>query len=219
MLKVGLTGGIACGKSVVRRLLEGFGAFTVDADTIAHDLMGGDSELSGRIANRFGEEVLARDGSVDRKRLGELVFSDPERRGQLNEIVHPLVIEEERRLIEDAKSKGEAVAVVDAALMIEVGTYSGYDAIIVAFCRRELQIERLMKRNGFSIEEATRRVDAQLPAEEKKRYADFLIDTSGTLEETETQVKAAWKELVAMATKKAKSEEDLNAKAQRRKEQ
>ncbi len=199
MLKVGLTGGIACGKTVVREILAGLGAFTLDADAIVHRLMGSDSELSREVAKRFGSEVLTREGAVDRKRLGGLVFSDPERRRQLNEIVHPLVIEEEQRLIEDAKNKGEAVAVVDAALMIEVGTYSAYDAVIVAFCRRDLQIERLMKRNGFTMEEATRRVDAQLPAEEKKRYADFFIDTSGTLEDTERQVGEVWNQLLALS--------------------
>ena len=206
MLTVGLTGGIACGKSVVRRLLEGLGAFTMDADTIAHGLMGAGSEVSYRIGKCFGEEVLARDGSVDRSRLGARVFGDADARRRLNALVHPLVIEEEKRLIEDARRRGEIVAVVDAALMIEVGSYSAYDTLVVAFCRREMQIARLMERNALSTEEATRRVDAQLPAEEKKRYADFVIDTSGTLEDTERQVGEVWNRLLELAERKKKPE-------------
>ncbi len=204
MLKVGLTGGIACGKTVVRQLLEGLGAFTLDADAIVHRLMGPGSELSQRISGRFGEDVLAGDGAVDRKRLGELVFSDPDRRRQLNALVHPLVIDEEQRLMADAKERGEKLAIVDAALMIEVGTYRAYDALVVVVCQRALQIERLMERNQLSVRKAAERVDAQLPAEEKKSYADFVIDTSGSLADTERQVKAVWKKLVEMAAARSK---------------
>lgn len=192
MLRVGLTGGIACGKTVVRRLLAERGAYTIDADSIVHELLGPDTELSRQIAEHFGTDVLARDGSVDRARLGKLVFDDPDIRRRLNELVHPRVIEEQERLLSEAEARAEPLAVVDAALMIEVGTYRKCDFLIVVHCPRRLQIERLLARDHLTEEEAVRRVDAQMPVEEKKQYADYVIDTSGTLEDTERQVGEVW---------------------------
>jgi dephospho-CoA kinase len=154
-----------------------------------------DTAVSHQIRKAFGPAMLASDGSVDRVRLGAAAFSDPEVRRRLNQIVHPRVIEEEKRRMATAEKRGEAIAVVDAALMIEAGTYRSYDCILVVFCPRELQIERLVKRGGYSEEEAARRVDSQLPAEDKKQYADYVIDNSGTLEETERQVDEIWEKL------------------------
>lgn len=195
MLRVGLTGGIACGKTGVRKLLADRGAFTIDADTIVHQLLDQKTELTDRIREQFGAEVLAPDGSVDRKKLGVVVFSDPEARRRLNRLVHPRVIAEEKRLLEEAERKGRELAVVDAALMIETGTYRNYDRLVVVYCPRAAQMERLMARDGLSKEEAARRVDAQLSIEEKKPYADYVIDTSGSLEETERQVQGVWEKL------------------------
>jgi dephospho-CoA kinase len=206
VLKVGLTGGIACGKTVVRQLLDGLGAFTLDADGIVHRLMRSGTELTRSIAQQFGDDMLASDGSVDRRRLGALVFSNPDLRRQLNELVHSRVIDEEHRLLGDAQRRGERVAVVDAALMVEAGTYRNYDVLVVVDCPRSLQIERIVERDQLSETQAAERVDAQLPAEERKRHAHFVIDTSGTLEETERQVKEIWKKLVVLAEKKTANE-------------
>ncbi len=196
MLKVGLTGGIACGKTVVRRHLAEKGAFTVDADALVHRLMGPDSELSGAIRDEFGTQVMAPNRSVDRKRLGALVFSDSEARRRLNRLVHPRVLAEEKRLLAEADRQGERLAVVDAALMIEAGTHREYDCLLVVFCDKPVQIGRLMSRDGLSREEAEKRIAAQLPVEEKKRFADFLVDTSGSLAETESRVDEIWDELL-----------------------
>ncbi|MFQ5791333.1 MAG: dephospho-CoA kinase [Acidobacteriota bacterium] len=195
MLKVGLTGGIASGKSVVRKLLAERGAFTVDADAVVHELLGPGTELSHRVAEEFGREVMRRDGSVDRKKLGAVVFADRVARERLNRLVHPRVIAEEKRLLAQAEGRGEKVAVVDAALMIESGTYRDYDCLVVVSCSRSLQVQRLVARDGISSAEAERRIDAQLPVEEKKQYADYVVDTSGPLAETERQVEEIWKEL------------------------
>lgn len=199
MLKVGLTGGIACGKSVVRRRLADKGFFTLDADAIVHGLMGSHSELSQRIGEEFGAEVLAPDGSVDRKKLGAIVFSDREAREQLNHLVHPLVISEKNRLLTEAERQGAKIAVVDAALMIEKGTYRDYDCLIVVYCPKPLQIQRLIERDALSREAATRRVEAQLPAKEKKAYADYVIDTSGSLAQTRRHVDEIWRQLDSRA--------------------
>jgi dephospho-CoA kinase len=195
MLRVGLTGGIACGKTGVRKLLADRGALTIDADTIVHQLLDQKTELTDRIREQFGAGVLAPDGSVDRKKLGAVVFSDPEARRRLNRLVHPRVIAEEKRLLEEAERKGSELAVVDAALMIETGTYRNYDRLVVVYCPRAAQVERLMARDGLSKEDAARRVDAQLSIEDKKPYADYVIDTSGSLEETERQVQGVWEKL------------------------
>ncbi|MGH9463389.1 MAG: dephospho-CoA kinase [Vicinamibacteria bacterium] len=196
MLRVGLTGGIACGKTVVRKLLADRGALTIDADAIVHQLMSAGTDLTRRIADAFGPDVLSPSGAIDRTKLGRLVFSDPAERSKLNALVHPEVIREEKRLLREAESNGVEVAVVDAALMIEAGTYRDYDRLLVVHCPRAVQLDRLVARDGLSRAEAARRVDAQLPVEEKKTYADFLIDTSGNLADTERQVHEVWEKLL-----------------------
>lgn len=195
MLRVGLTGGIACGKTVVQELLARHGALTIDADAIVHELMAAETDLTRRIVEAFGSDVIALDGSVDRKKLGRLVFSDPEARSKLNALVHPEVIREEKRFLREAENRGVEIAVVDAALMIEAGTYRDYDKLIVVHCPRALQVDRLIARDGLSPSDAARRVDAQMPVEEKKPYADFLVDTSGSMMDTERQVERVWQAL------------------------
>lgn len=186
MLKLGLTGGIACGKSVVRRRLEERGIPALDADAVVHRLLGPGTEVARRIGDAFGEGVMAKDGSVDRKALGGIVFGDEEARKKLNAIVHPEVWREIERFFESKAS--EPLALVDAALMIETGSYRLYDAVIVVHCPAELQRERLMARDGISREEAELRIRSQMPIEEKKRFATHLIDTSGSMDETLSQV-------------------------------
>ena len=189
MLKVGLTGSIAVGKSFVVSVFQDLGCATFDADKIAHTVMEPGREAFDDIVRDFGRAVLGEDGSVDRAKLGAIVFADSERRRRLNEIVHPRVIAEQNRLLAEVERKNpEGIVIVDAALMIESGGYKRFDTLIVVFCSSETQIERLMKRNNVTREEAELRVAAQMPSEEKRRYADYEIDTSGTQEETRARV-------------------------------
>jgi dephospho-CoA kinase len=215
MLKVGLTGGIACGKTVVRRRLAELGAYTIDADVTVHELMMPGTELTLEIERVFGTEMLTEEGAVDRARLGALVFENSEAREKLNRLVHPCVLEEQERLLREAGERGEPVAIVDAALMIEVGTYRKYDFLVVVYCPRSTQIERLLKRDGYARDEAERRIDAQMPVDEKRDYADFVVDTSGSLEETVRQTDELWKklrELVETGRRNAKARRREDAK-------
>ncbi len=168
----------------------------MDADTVVHQLMDRQTELTEAVGERFGSDVLAPDGSVDRKKLGAIVFSDPNARRELNRLVHPKVIAEEKRLLAEAERKGVQIGVVDAALMIETGTYRDYDRLVVVYCPREVQLERLVARDGLSSAEAARRVDAQLSVEEKKLYAHYVVDSSGSLEDTERRVGEVWDSLL-----------------------
>jgi dephospho-CoA kinase len=185
MLKVGLTGSIAVGKSYVLSLLAELGCVTFDADKIAHLVMEPGGPAYDDILREFGETILAADGSIDRKRLGAIVFTDEERRKRLNEIVHPRVIEEQNHLLAEAEARDpNGIAVIDAALMIESGGYKRFDKLIVVYCDGETQVERLMRRADITREEAEQRIGAQMSSEEKLRYADYRINTAGSLEET-----------------------------------
>jgi dephospho-CoA kinase len=196
MLKVGLTGSIAVGKTFVVSVFRELGCATFDADQIAHSVMEPGREAYEDIVREFGREVLAQDGSIDRKKLGAIVFRDSERRQRLNELVHPRVIIEQNRLLAEAeRADPDRIAIIDAALMIESGGYKRFDKLIVVFCDKETQIERLMKRNGLTREEAAVRVAAQMSSEEKRRYADLEIDTSGTHDETRARVVAVYEKL------------------------
>ncbi|HVG20107.1 MAG TPA: dephospho-CoA kinase [Blastocatellia bacterium] len=196
MLKVGLTGSIAVGKSCVLSILRELGCVTFDADRIAHSVMGPGRMAYEDIVREFGRAVLAADGSIDRAKLGAIVFADAARRERLNRIVHPRVIEEQDRLLGEAETADpDAIAVVDAALMIESGGYKRFDKLVVVYCDRETQIERLMRRNQITPEDAERRVAAQMPSEEKRRYADYEVNTSGTMEETRKRVIEVYGEL------------------------
>jgi dephospho-CoA kinase len=196
MLKVGLTGSIAVGKSYVISVLSELGCVTFDADKIAHSVMEPGRAAYSDIVREFGPAVLAEDGRIDRAKLGAIVFADAERRKRLNEIVHPRVIEEQNRLLSEAEAVAPAgIAVVDAALMIESGGYKRFARLIVVYCDRETQIERLIGRNHITREDAERRVSAQMSSEEKRRYADYEINTSGTMEETRQRVIEVYNEL------------------------
>jgi len=185
MLKVGLTGSIAVGKSYVLSVLSELGCATFDADKIAHLVMEPGRPAYDDILNEFGDHVLAEDGSIDRQKLGAIVFVDGARRKRLNEIVHPRVFEEQNRLLADAEARDpNAIAVIDAALMIESGGYKRFDKLIVVYCDRETQVARLMHRAGLTREAAEQRIAAQMSSEEKLRYADYRINTGGTFEET-----------------------------------
>jgi dephospho-CoA kinase len=196
MLKVGLTGSIAVGKSYVCSVFRELGAFVIDADQIARDVVARGTPGLRSIVEEFGEEVIARDGSLDRKKLAEIVFNDEEKRLRLNAIVHPLVINEQDRILSEIEATDRsAIVIVEAALMIESGGFRRFDRLIVVWCRPEIQIQRLMSRDGLTRDEAEKRIAAQMPQSEKMRYADFLIDTSEGFESTRKQCEDVYAEL------------------------
>jgi len=206
MLRVGLTGSIATGKSFVSGVLAGLGCRVVDADELARLVVEPGTEGLRAVVEEFGAEVLSASGTLDRARLGALVFGDARRRERLNSILHPLIIAEQDALLRRWEAEDRrGVAVVDAALMIESGGYRRFDTLIVVHCRPEVQLERLMRRNNLSREEAERRIAAQMPQEEKLRYADFSIDTSGSFEETRARTEEVYKDLRRMADEDAAS--------------
>jgi dephospho-CoA kinase len=199
MLKIGLTGSIAVGKSFVVSVLKDLGCAVFDADKIAHSVMTPGKAAYLDIVNEFGEGVLADDRTIDRAKLGAIVFADAARRQRLNEIVHPRVIEEQNRLLADIEAANpNGIAIIDAALMIESGGYKRFDKLIVVFCDRETQIERLMQRNHISREDAERRIAAQMPSEEKRKYADYEIDTTGTFEEVRERTRQVYNTLLTL---------------------
>ena len=185
MLRVGLTGGLASGKTFVGHALAGLGCHLIQADEIGHQVLLPGAEAYDAAVREFGDGILDDDGCIDRRRLGAIVFNDPERLRRLSSFVHPAVVQrEERLMVEIAGRDAKAIVVVEAAILVETGSYRRYDRLIVAWCSRELQIERAMKRDSATREEVLARLDRQLPLEEKLRVADYVIDTSGTKEET-----------------------------------
>jgi dephospho-CoA kinase len=188
MLKVGLTGSIAVGKTFVVECFRELGCHVLDADLTARNVVEPGTEGLRHIVEEFGEGVLV-NGSLDRKKLGKIVFADPEKRNLLNSIVHPLVIEKQNEWIEEREAEDpDGVAIIDAALMIESDGYRRFDKLIVVWCEADIQLARLMQRDGLNAEEAQRRISAQMPQEEKKKYADILIDTSAGFEDTRRRV-------------------------------
>ena len=190
MLRVGLTGGIASGKSTVAARMTELGLAVLNADVLAHCLIEPGQPAYDDVVREFGREILRADGTVDRKKLGDIVFRDSAKRERLNRIVHPRVIEaREEQLKEMQAQNPRGIAIVEAALLIEAGYYKKLDRLIVCSCRPEQQVERLRAR-GLTEEEARQRIDAQLPLAEKLRLADDVVDCSGTLEETRRQTDA-----------------------------
>lgn len=188
MLKVGLTGSIAVGKSYVCEVFRELGAFVLDADLTAREVVQPGTKGLKLIVENFGAEVLQPNGELDRARLGAIVFASETKRQLLNSIVHPLVIEAQNDwLTERERENTRGIAVIDAALMIESGGYRRFSKLIVVWCEPAIQLNRLMLRNNLTAEEALKRIDAQMPQEEKKRYADFLIDTSEGFEDARRQ--------------------------------
>lgn len=203
MLRVGLTGSIATGKTFVAGVLEGLGSPVLDADVLARKVVEPGTEGLRALVEKFGPEILQADGTLDRARLGALVFGDEERRAVLNATLHPLIFKEQDAWLRQRESEDpRGVAVVDAALMIESGGYRRFDKLVVTHCRPELQLERLMRRNDLSREEAERRIRSQMPQDEKLRYADFAIDTSGSFDETRAQTQKVYESLRALAASK-----------------
>ena len=198
MLKVGLTGSIGVGKSFVLEVLRALGARTIDADAIARAVVEPGTPGLKALIEEFGAGILNQDGSLDRAKLASIVFRDEPRRQKLNSILHPFIIERQDAIMRQWEQETpDAIAVVDAALMIESGGYKRFDKLIVAHCLPKIQLERLMKREALSQDEAERRTKAQMPQAEKMKHADFLIDSSDGFEDTRRQVESVWQQLVA----------------------
>ena len=179
MLRVGLTGSIGVGKSFVSSVLAELGCHVLDADETAREVVALNSAGLKSLVATFGEEILKRDGTLDRAKLGSLVFAEESKRAELNSILHPHIIaRQDQRLREWEALDPDGIAVVDAALMIESGGYKRFDKLIVVHCREDIQLQRLMERNQIDRDEAERRVGAQMSQAEKKKFADYLIDTS-----------------------------------------
>lgn len=190
MLRLGLTGGIASGKSVVAAILREMGFEVLSADVLAHRLIEPGQPAYYEVAREFGPEIIAQNGCINRAKLGALVFADPAKLACLNAIVHPRVETAAlHQLDEWAQDSNREAAFVEAALLVEAGYQKILDGLVITWCRPEQQLERLLSR-GHSEEEARQRIAAQLPVEEKLRYATYKIDCSGTLEETRHQVEA-----------------------------
>ena len=192
MYVIGLTGNIATGKSTVAGMLRHLGAFVLDADGIAHQLMLPETEIYGRIVARFGRAIVAEDGTIDRAALGEIVFADPEALSDLEQIVHPGVVSETLSLLCAASA---SVAVVEAIKLLEADMHRHSDAIWLVLSSREAQVERLMASRGLTQAQAALRIDAQPPVADKVACADVVIDNSGTLEATWAQVVDAWRRI------------------------
>ncbi len=203
MLRVGLTGSIAVGKSFVSSVFVALGCHLLDADQTAREVVAPGSAGLRAIVEAFGGEVLQADATLDRAKLGAIVFKDEMQRARLNSILHPLIIEAQNDWLRRSELRDpHGVAIVDAALMIETGSYKRFDKLIVVHCRPELQLERLVKRDQLALEEAVRRISSQMPQEEKKRYADYLIDTSEGFDEARRQTSAVYGQLKRLAAEK-----------------
>jgi dephospho-CoA kinase len=199
MLRVGLTGGVACGKSTVGAMLARRGAHFLQADTLAHQLYLPGAPVYDAVVHAFGQDILRSDGLIDRKALANKAF--PDRIAELNAIVHPAVIKAQNRWLAEREAEDpDGIAVLEAALLIEAGAAKDFDKVIVVTCSFKQKVEHYAHRAGMAVEatrrEVERRSAAQFSDEEKAKYADYVIDNSGTLEETERQVERVWKQLV-----------------------
>jgi dephospho-CoA kinase len=211
---IGLTGGIASGKSTVAGFLEALGAKVIDADRVGHELLQPPSPVFNQVVSHFGREILKPDGEIDRERLGSIVFADPQRLTELTSIMHPSLIARVKELAEGFHSQQpRAVILVDAALIYEAGVADRFAKILVAWCRPEQQIERLMAKTHITRQDALRRMASQIPADEKRRRADYVIDCSGSLEETRAQVEALYPALERLAEFETRNSKTENRKS------
>lgn len=191
---IGLTGGIASGKSTVSAYLAELGAIIIDADKIAHEIMEKGKTAYWQVIEAFGREILAENGEIDRSRLGKIVFNELEKKKILEEITHPQVIREMREKIEEYRAENKVI-VLDIPLLFEAGLEFMVDEIWVVYVDRGTQLQRLMARDGLSYEEANKRIQAQMSLEKKRDLADFVINNKGNIEDLKRQVLLKWREI------------------------
>lgn len=204
---IGLTGGIASGKSTVSRVLKELGAPVIDADLVAKEVIRPGTEAWHELVKTFGEDILNEDGTIDRRRLGDKVFADPGAVRRLNEITHPRILEAIGRRLEEYARSGEDAppgVVIDAPLLIEAGMVDMVDEVWLVVVDQKTQIQRLMARDHFGVEQALNRINAQMPLEKKKRYADVIIDNTGSMRWTRAQVVREWKRVLEEAGSREK---------------
>ncbi len=200
MLRVGLTGGLASGKTHIGRELERLGCFVVRADELGHAVLARGGEAYDAVVAEFGGGILADSGEIDRRKLAAQVFDKPDRLAALNALVHPPVRRRQREMIEAfAAREPGGIAVVEAAILVETGSHRNFDRLIVAVCPPGQQIERAVARDGITREEAEARLRRQLPLEEKAHLADFVIDTSGSYDSTLAQTRKVYEHLSRIA--------------------
>jgi dephospho-CoA kinase len=199
MLKVGLTGGLACGKSFVGQALVSLGCRLIQADQLGHEVMAPGGEAYDPIVREFGSGILAADGQIDRRALATQVFGNPERLAVLNGIIHPLVVRRQEELMAEFEAvEPDGIAVVEAAILIETGSYKRFDKLILVTCDEAQQIRRAIKRDGLLEAEVVTRLSRQMPLSEKRNFADFVIDTSGEKEQTLEQTRQVYEALRRM---------------------
>ncbi len=200
MKVIGITGNIASGKSTVARMFEALGARIIDADEIARIVVEPGAPAWEEIVSEFGRDILEPDGAINRKRLADIVFGDEAKRKRLNDITHPWIRERISELLREYEKEGAPVVMVEATLIVERGGLKSLiDGLIVVTADEETQIERLIRDKGYKREEAVSRLRAQMPAREKMMHGDYIIDNSGSLEDTRAQVKAVWGEIRSSA--------------------
>ncbi len=191
-----MTGSIAVGKSYVCSVFRELGAFVLDADQTAREVVERDTEGLKTIIEHFGLEILQPDGALDRTKLGAIVFADAARRKLLNSIVHPLVFEKQNEWLRERENENtDVICIIDAALMIESSGWERFDKIIVVWCESLIQLKRLMLRNNLSVEEASLRINSQMPQKQKKQFADFLIDTTAGFDSAKKQTEKIFDQL------------------------
>jgi dephospho-CoA kinase len=196
MLKVGLTGGLACGKTFVGEALANHGCLLIQADELGHQMLEPGGEAYEPVVREFGEGILDPQGRIDRGLLAAQVFGNPERLKLLNSLVHPPVVRREDELTAAfAAREPKGIAVVEAAILIETGSYKRFDRLILVVCSEEQQVERALRRNGAVETDIRARLRRQMPLAEKRKFADYVIDTSGSKEETLRQTHVVYGEL------------------------
>ena len=199
MLRVGLTGSIGVGKTFVASVFTELGCYVLDADQTAREVVEHGTLGLAAITEAFGQQILNPDGTLNRKQLASEVFADETKRQRLNSILHPFIIARQDEILREwERGDPEGIGIVDAALMIESGGYRRFDKLIVVHCRPEVQLERLMLRDNLSRDEAQRRIDSQMPQEEKQKFADYLIDTSDGFELTREQTQRVYRNLLRL---------------------
>ena len=197
MLRVGLTGSIAVGKSFVASVFAELGCHVLDADQTAREVVMPGTPGLNALVQEFGGGILNVDGTLDRKALGAVVFADEQKRQRLNHILHPFIIARQDEILSEwEREDPRGIGIVDAALMIESGGYKRFDKLIVVHCRPEVQLERLMLRDKLSLAEAQRRIDSQMPQEEKQKFADYLIDTSDGFDSARSRTIEVYNQLI-----------------------
>lgn len=199
MLRVGLTGGLASGKTFVGRTLQELGCLLIRSDELGHQVLEPQGEAYSDTVRAFGPQIQTADGLIDRRILASIVFKDPEKLALLNSIVHGPVRARTHKLLDSyERTHPHGIAVVEAAILIETGSWRDYQKLLLAICSPEQQVTRAMERDLISREEALERMSRQMPLEEKLKYADYIIDTSGSKENTAAQVRAVHESLTGL---------------------